>query len=133
MAARRDSRTEPREHNQPQEEKNTRILFGIMNKERRGFTRGRKRKEYPKTPQALSGTLQSRTAKRKGNGNTGCTRVTRRELAGIAASTKPLKGHNLKKSTFLSLGVLSVFLGSSLVLPWSLTRGDWEGAREGKS
>ena len=94
------------------------------------------RKEAQSAPQnatSVSGTPQSRTAKRKGNGNTRCTRVTRRELAGIAASTKPLKGHNLKKSTFLSLGVLSVFLGSSLVLPWSLTRGDWEGAREGKS
>ena len=34
VKARRDSRTEPREHNQPQEEKNTRIIFEIINKER---------------------------------------------------------------------------------------------------
>ena len=31
----------------------------------------------------------------------------------------------LIKSTFGWLGVLWVFLGSSLVLPWSLTRGGW--------
>ena len=74
---------------------------------------------HPKTPQALSGTPQSRTAKRKGNGNIGCTRVTGRELAGIAASTKqPMAIANINKQHFLLAGscavVLSVFSRSSV-------------------
>ena len=32
------------------------------------------------------------------------------------------KDGNLNKSTFFYFGVLRLFLGSSLVLPWSLTR-----------
>lgn len=42
---------------------------------------------------------------RCGNGNTGCTRVTGRELAGIAASTKqPMAMANINKQHFLEIG-----------------------------
>ena len=80
----------------------------------RGISRGRNRKAHPKTPRALSGTPQSRTAKRKGNGNTGCTRVTGRELAGKSASTKqPMAMANINKQHFFGLGSGREFSGSS--------------------
>ena len=76
---------------------------------------------HPKTPQALSGTPQSRTAKRKGNGG---------KLAGIAASTKQsMAMANINKKHFLLAGscavVLSVFSRSSVGKIG-------EGIREGK-
>ena len=59
----------------------------------------------PQNATSVSGTPQSRTAKRKGNGNTGCTRVTGRELAGKSASTKqPMAMANINKQHFLLAG-----------------------------
>ena len=56
----------------------------------------------PQNATSVSGTPQSRTAKRKRNGNIGCTRVTGRELAGKSASTKqPMAMANINKQHFL--------------------------------
>ena len=65
---------------------------------------------HPKTPRALSGTPQSKTAERKGNGG---------KLAGKSASTKqPIAMANINKQHFLVTGscavVLSVFSRSSV-------------------
>ena len=55
----------------------------------------------PHNATSVSGIPQSWTAKRKGNGNTRCTRVTGRELAGKSASTKqPMAMENIKKWHF---------------------------------
>ena len=42
----------------------------------------------PQDATSVSGTPQSRTAKRKGIGNTGCTRVTGRELKGTRGDSR---------------------------------------------
>ena len=73
----------------------------------------------PQNATSVSVTSQSRTAKRKGTGNTGYTRVTGRELAGKSASTKqPMAMANINKQHFLVTGscavVLSVFSRSSV-------------------
>ena len=61
-----------------------------------GISRGRNRKVHPKTPRALSGTPQSITAERKGNGG---------KLAGKSASTKqPMAMANINKQHFFYLG-----------------------------
>jgi hypothetical protein len=55
------------------------MIFGAMNKERRGFTRGRNCKVHPITPRAFRGPRTSITAERKGNGSSGDSGVTGRD------------------------------------------------------
>ena len=96
----------------------TRMIFGAINKERRGFTRGRSRKVHPKTPRAFRG-LPEQDSQEEGERQYRMYQRTRRELAGIAASTKqPMAMANINKQHFLLAGscavVLSVFSRSSL-------------------
>ena len=78
----------------------------------------------PKRHERFGAPAESRTAKRKGNGNTGCTRVTGRELAGKSASTKqPMAMANINKTRFGVVGSCAVVLFLFYVLRFSLTMG----------
>ena len=78
------------------------------------------RAEAQSAPQNATSVIgDSAEHNRCGNGNTGCTRVTGRELAGKSASTKqPIAMANINKQHFLLAGscavVISVFSRSSL-------------------
>ena len=62
---------------------------------------------------------------RCGNGNTGCTRVTGRELAGKSASTKqPMAMANINKQHFL-------LAGSCAVVRSVISRSSLDGRRQG--
>ena len=81
------------------------MVFGIINKHEAGRILRTEAHSAPQNATSVSGSPQSRTAKRKGNGNTGCTRVTGRELAGKSASTKqPMAMANINKQHFLLAG-----------------------------
>ena len=73
----------------------------------------------PQNATSVIGDPLEQETKRKGNGNTGCTRATGRELVGKSASTKQLMAMaNINKQHFLLAGscavVLSVISRSSL-------------------